>query len=331
MKKRYLIIIFFILMGLHTYGDVDEPEEIDFLLFLPNSGNRFVNENQAMNQLENLAEHLKGRNLIPGKIFVYGYAAAVDNGIEPINLSRDRALFVMEELQKRGVPEDQFSEPVAYGSVDLWGSNSSEENRSPNRRVRILVDGTFITPDTLKVPEPVVPISIIDNEEKPVKQENLAAESRSKFPWIYLIPLFLIALIAAILLLLSKRRKKEVEKTPVPAVPVEPVVPVIPVVAAVPVVPVAAVPADPPPVTVSEPKIDIVPIAAAVIAYDSAVCLEEEIRRRAYELYMERGGFNGNEDGDWYKALPEICGRYEADGYEVYMENGCWWARKRLP
>jgi hypothetical protein len=56
--------------------------------------------------------------------------------------------------------------------------------------------------------------------------------------------------------------------------------------------------------------------------------LEEEIRRRAYELYLERGGQNGDAEGDWLKALPEVCSRYEAEGYQAYTENGAWWARR---
>jgi hypothetical protein len=44
------------------------------------------------------------------------------------------------------------------------------------------------------------------------------------------------------------------------------------------------------------------------------VNLEEEIRRRAYELYLQRrataGADNGNEDQDWLVAESEIRSRY---------------------
>jgi hypothetical protein len=43
------------------------------------------------------------------------------------------------------------------------------------------------------------------------------------------------------------------------------------------------------------------------------VNLEEEIRRRAYELYLQRasaGGESGNEDQDWLIAEREIRSRY---------------------
>ena len=37
--------------------------------------------------------------------------------------------------------------------------------------------------------------------------------------------------------------------------------------------------------------------------------LEEEIRRRAYELYEERCRLQGNEVDDWLRAEAEITGR----------------------
>ena len=58
------------------------------------------------------------------------------------------------------------------------------------------------------------------------------------------------------------------------------------------------------------------------------VNLEEEIRLRAYQLYQERNGQNGDAYGDWCKAVPEICSKYETAGYKSYTEFGSWWARK---
>jgi len=37
--------------------------------------------------------------------------------------------------------------------------------------------------------------------------------------------------------------------------------------------------------------------------------LEEKIRARAYELYLERGGTGGSPEQDWLRAQEEICGR----------------------
>jgi hypothetical protein len=37
--------------------------------------------------------------------------------------------------------------------------------------------------------------------------------------------------------------------------------------------------------------------------------VEERIRARAYELYLERGGNGGSPEQDWLRAQEEICGR----------------------
>ena len=39
--------------------------------------------------------------------------------------------------------------------------------------------------------------------------------------------------------------------------------------------------------------------------------LEEEIRRRAFELYMQRGATSGSEKDDWLVAEREILDRYQ--------------------
>jgi hypothetical protein len=39
--------------------------------------------------------------------------------------------------------------------------------------------------------------------------------------------------------------------------------------------------------------------------------LEEEIRRRAYELYEQRGRTPGGEDKDWLLAEQEVVARYQ--------------------
>jgi hypothetical protein len=40
--------------------------------------------------------------------------------------------------------------------------------------------------------------------------------------------------------------------------------------------------------------------------------LEDEIRRRAYEIYLERGSTTGNEHEDWVAAEREVRERYAA-------------------
>src|SRR5215471_1911635 len=37
--------------------------------------------------------------------------------------------------------------------------------------------------------------------------------------------------------------------------------------------------------------------------------LDEQIRQRAYEIYLERGGHGGSPEQDWLRAVEEISGR----------------------
>jgi hypothetical protein len=39
--------------------------------------------------------------------------------------------------------------------------------------------------------------------------------------------------------------------------------------------------------------------------------LEEKIRVRAYELYLQRGGNGGSPEHDWLRAVEEICGEQQ--------------------
>jgi len=298
MKKRFLAPFLIIFLRFLAFGETEKQEEIDYLLFLPNSSSLFVNEERAMVQLDNLAKYLVGRDLIPGQIFVYGYAAFAENDIEPVNLSKDRALLVINELQKRGIPKDLFSDPVGHGSVDLWGSNTDEEGRSPNRRVRVMLDGAILTPQTLIAAEPEIQIASADKDEAPIKQEETTDESKP-FPWWILLLLPLLAL----LFLLLKKRKKVDRKTTAPKADAPAAVPApVPVAASAAVAPIAT---------------------ATVTAY-----LEDEIRFRAYELFLQRNGQGENAYEDWCRAVIEISAKYEANGYHVYQEDGVWWARK---
>jgi len=40
----------------------------------------------------------------------------------------------------------------------------------------------------------------------------------------------------------------------------------------------------------------------------SSPVIEEKIRMRAYELYLQRGGTGGSPEQDWLQAKIEICG-----------------------
>jgi hypothetical protein len=39
--------------------------------------------------------------------------------------------------------------------------------------------------------------------------------------------------------------------------------------------------------------------------------LEDEIRRRAYDLYEQRNGSSGSEQEDWLRAETEVLARYQ--------------------
>jgi hypothetical protein len=295
MKKLCLLSVFIVFFCLSAFC---ETEEVDFLLFLPDSDDEFVNGEQAEKQLDNLAEYLKGRNLIPGQILVYGYAADFVNATDPIDISRARAIFVINKLKERGVSGDLFAEPVAYGGVSLWGNNENDEDRSPNRRVRILLDGIFLTPATIQPVEPEVQITAVEEEtaeeeiaEEEVTQAAVTGKACSIFPWI-LLPLLLLLLLAALLFFLFRKKKnKKTGIIPAPAAAPAPI---------------------------------IIPVATTV----TVVNLDEEILFCAYMLYLERNGQSENAYEDWHKAVAIICAKYEADGYQTYMEDWSWWARK---
>jgi len=40
----------------------------------------------------------------------------------------------------------------------------------------------------------------------------------------------------------------------------------------------------------------------------AAPAIEEKIRVRAYEIYLQRGGNGGSPEQDWLRAKSEICG-----------------------
>jgi hypothetical protein len=49
---------------------------------------------------------------------------------------------------------------------------------------------------------------------------------------------------------------------------------------------------------------------------------DEQIRARAYELYMERGGIGGDELEDWIRAEREIRARPEKQARSSESEQG---------
>jgi hypothetical protein len=294
MKKPFFMMFFLVFLGSLVFGNTGEQEEVDFLLFLPNSAGQFVNHDQAMTQLDDTAEFLIKKNLSAGQISVYGYAANVANDIDSISLSRDRALFVINELQKRGLSGDLFADPVAHGSADEWGDNADEKDRSLNRRVRILVEGAALSPAIMRADEPAIePPPVIWEEpilqEEQIQQEEAVEESPSQFPW-WLLLLLLLALIAAVLLFLVFKRKKNPADEPAPRVP---------------------------PVQKAAESVAVEPQVAFVKPI--RILEEEEIRRYSFGLFERRHGLNGDAIGDWYQAVSELTAYYEAQGYQVML------------
>jgi len=300
MKKRYFVFIFAVFCCISVFGDIDMQEEVDFLLFSPNSGNRFENEEKAFIQLNNLAQYLLGKNLNPGQIIIYGYAAYAPNEIKSGDLSKERALTVMYELQKRGVSKELFADPVGYGAVYLWGNNDTENARKLNRRVRVLLSGETLMPVTQEIisaeTENIIPDVVYMAPAAPEIAWNYTQKKESfKFPWWLL---FLLALlIAAFFLFLLFRGKSR--KSAYKAVSTQPLI------------------AE----TITAPELD-----AAKTMTTHTVNLDEEIRTRAYELSRLHGWQDDYREQDWHNAVREISAWYIACGHSVFTEGGCWWA-----
>jgi len=347
LKKFSIVLFLLVFSGLALFGEPAEQEEIDYLLFLPNSSDGFVNAEQARIQLDNTARYLKGRSLVPGQVIVYGYAAFSLIDIDPIDISNQRALFVIDELYKRGIPRNLFADHVGHGSVYLWGSNSSEEDRVPNRRVRILIDGTLITPEIIAAPNIADTmlddkIIIFEETEEPVEQKA-AAEKKEKsdfnFPWWILLLLLLIPLLFLLFRSLKNRKREEkpvVKKAPVKETPkvaaqqAEPPPKPEPVPQPVTPAPELAKPEPAKPEPVIQQVAAPVPQHAAphVETFVDIVDLEEEIRRRAY--FHSQGHDYCDMDSDWFVAIPRVRVEFEEKGYETYTENGTWWAKKTI-
>ena len=154
MKKLCLGLLLVCFFAIFTFSD-DNGEEVGFLLFQPNLGNAFVNDEQASIQLDLIAQNIIGRNLGSGQINIHGYAAVADNDIDPYELSEERAVFILNELQKRGILRDLFSNPEGHGAVTHFGIN--EEDLMPNRRVRVLVQPVVVPPVTTVTSVTIVP------------------------------------------------------------------------------------------------------------------------------------------------------------------------------
>ena len=70
MKKLFLIVILFAFFVFLSYGENNENEEIGFFIFQPDSIDRFINHNQEMIRLDNMAADILSRDVFPGQIII---------------------------------------------------------------------------------------------------------------------------------------------------------------------------------------------------------------------------------------------------------------------
>lgn len=112
---------------------------------MPDSSNMFEDEEFANLQLDEWAKTLKDSELSNGQIRVEGFSADVENGIDPVKLSEDRAIFIINELEKRGVSRSFFSEPIGHGATSKYTVISIPESFKENRRA-ILINNIDDTP-----------------------------------------------------------------------------------------------------------------------------------------------------------------------------------------
>ncbi|MDR2964402.1 MAG: OmpA family protein [Treponema sp.] len=279
MKKLFLLLVLLAVSFTFVFGDNEEQEEVDYLLFLPNSSNQFADEARARIQLDNIARYLRTKTLTEAQVYVYGYTADVANDIDPDTLSRERALHVINELQRRGIPRSNFTAPVGHGSVNLWGNNITEDDRSPNRRVRILFEDIIITPEVVEEAEEEI-IAFELAEEESAQQSSVTVSEDDGYNWWWL----LLLLLPLLLLLWPKRRSKKPVTIPMQK-------------------------------KVTETKAALIRPEGGEPKYYRLT--EEEIRNLAYKFYEERHQQHGFDETDWLNAIGQLFAKYEAQGYIV--------------
>jgi len=147
MKHKTVENILFILLFacFSVFCQSQEKGEIGFVRFMPDSSDIFEDEKNANSQLDEWANTLKNSELSKGQIRVEGFTADVENGIDPVKLSKDRALFIINELEKRGVSPSFFSEPVGHGATTKYSDKLIPESMKENRRA-ILINNVNNSP-----------------------------------------------------------------------------------------------------------------------------------------------------------------------------------------
>jgi hypothetical protein len=151
-------IIFAVLLSLILItAAFGEDREIGYLLFAPDYSDKFADDFPANQRLDEMADMLKSQDVDHAQVIVYGYAAFAANEIDPMQLSIDRAAFIINELVGRGVNKDYFAAPVGLGAVEIYEDYSQEDFRSLNRRVNVEIKENIVA-----AADQYVPVNNID-------------------------------------------------------------------------------------------------------------------------------------------------------------------------
>ncbi|NNM54788.1 MAG: OmpA family protein [Spirochaetales bacterium] len=106
---------------------------LDNLGFEPDQAILLPGEDQRLKAISNALKTMKGRT-----IRVVGYTADVGNPEGELKLSWSRALTIVHELEKRGIP-DKALVYEGRGARDPVASNATPQGREQNRRVEITI------------------------------------------------------------------------------------------------------------------------------------------------------------------------------------------------
>jgi outer membrane protein OmpA-like peptidoglycan-associated protein len=95
---------------------------------------------EATKILDVMAENMK-RDVPDSQLTILGHTDAIGSDTYNFDLSRRRALSVMQELYSRGVRLSQMS-TVAVGKTQPVASNRTDEGRARNRRVEFMISAS---------------------------------------------------------------------------------------------------------------------------------------------------------------------------------------------
>ena len=106
------------------------------LKFIPDSPNLLPEELPRIKECANLLKEALSYNAFT--IFVGGHTADIGQPVNQMNLSKDRAVTIINALVKEGIPQELFSYRGYGATVPApGGDNTTPEGRAVNRRVEI--------------------------------------------------------------------------------------------------------------------------------------------------------------------------------------------------